>query len=97
MKVSVTEQDVREGARLHCQLCPVARALSRAFGNAYYSVSVGPLGEVRCVARNTSGVDWYELPPAAQAWVEQFDRGVPMPPIEFELPPNSHRERPAKK
>lgn len=89
MKITVTEEDIQQGARRHCNLCPVALAFDRALrekGIEFDLVYVGPLG--RC--RYERGEHWkdFSLPPQVQKFIEDFDHYREVKPFEFELNTN---------
>lgn len=72
MKVTVTSEDIVNGARRLSDKCPVARALTRAFG-APVSVGYATYGGV------VSGI----LPDEAMAFIKAFDNLLPVKPFEF--------------
>lgn len=77
MLIQVTADDIREGEVYDCDLCPVARAMSRAldrpvavFADEYR------IGDER----------FHLLPPAAELFVQLYDGGEAVGPFEFEIP-----------
>lgn len=77
MKVSVTEQDIKEGEKGNCWHCPVALALKRATGR-----------EVSVRALNwgfKDGAGFYDLPQSARLFINEFDRWGKEEPFSFEV------------
>lgn len=81
MLIQVTKEDIENGVQRNCEKCPLARAISRAFGKpirvgAYLAQFFGAgLGEST------------DLPPNALAFRKAFDAGKPVQPFEFEIEP----------
>lgn len=89
LKVEVTEEDIKEGCRLSPNLCPVARAVSRA-----RNPGKSPLDEGYESAWVTQGVTRFSLesladraenPPEVTLFIIRFDTQVPVQPFTFEL------------
>lgn len=78
MKISVTEQDIKDGVPISAQCCPIANAVARATKSLNSEV---------LVTRNYIHVraDYYYLPIAAYLFIERFDAGGKVEPFKFEL------------
>src|SRR5512146_2739695 len=88
MKITVTKADIEGGRRRDPHECAVARALRRA-GLAHLGV-MGMLVAVRTRRQQTSMF----LPGFVQEWILDYDWGLPVQPIEFELAvPRSLQEK----
>lgn len=79
MTIHVTSEDIAQGQAARCRTCPVALAAQRAgcerpivYGT-HMSVVVG-------FARK-----WFQLPPDARQFVEQFDATREGEPFSFEI------------
>lgn len=81
MKIEVTAEDIKNGLRARCKLCPVALAVARAFGQ-------------ECWIRGGQAVLWknethpnriLSLPHEAHLWYSNYDRGKLSLPFSFEL------------
>jgi hypothetical protein len=77
VEINVTDEDIKNGERADCELCPIACAARRA-GIDYALVNttyilVGPMA-VRIA-----------LPTEAQAFVIEFDSGQPVQPFTFTI------------
>jgi hypothetical protein len=70
--VVVTEHDIMTAQR-NLDDCPVAKAISRAFGRPM-RVNYGAFGDGVCMS---------SLPPAVSNWIMNFDAGNPVPRIWF--------------
>lgn len=76
MMIYVTRNDIAEGDRDSCLSCPVALAVSRAFGQpqvwcSNYGVTVG--------GQSAS------LPSRIAEWIRRFDEGKTVTPTRFAL------------
>jgi hypothetical protein len=76
--VMITQEDIDLGLKSNCLSCPIARACKRIPELLDVAVSHGT---VRSFATGNS----YALPVKAQNWVELFDGGCKMLPLEFDL------------
>ena len=78
MRVYVTDDDILNEKRGVAYNDPIARAIRRAIGR-YKSVAVGA---------RTLEIDAkdYPLSEVVRQFVNAFDRGLPVYPIEFEIP-----------
>ncbi len=77
MKITVTNDDIDQGRKRDPNNCAVALALRRA-GVAHFGVT----GMLVCIAEGPASV---MLPANVQEWIMEFDRGLTVGPIEFEL------------
>ena len=72
--VEVTAEDIREGARVSCTTCPIARAASRTTGApawvAYTHIQVAAPG-------------LFSTNDAARRFINDFDAGRPVEPQTF--------------
>lgn len=74
MIISVTEKHITTGRPGKCKLCPVALALTEAFG-CEYSVALG----------EAYGNYLFRLPSAVQSAISTYDISGKMEPFQFEL------------
>lgn len=81
IKISVTQDHINNGARLHCSECPIALAALDVLPEDS-QVSVFPTLRVYFpgYVRGTP----YELPETALTFIETFDFGAPVSPFTFE-------------
>lgn len=79
MVIIVTQEDIDSGVKRACNLCPVARAAERVFKHV---VSVGTFALHVYYDAHTEA---FELPFVARQFVRDFDLGVTVEPLEFEL------------
>ena len=77
MKITVTRDDIDGGRRRDPNNCAVALALRRS-GITHFGVT----GMLVCLGPGHTNV---LLPGPVQEWIVDFDWGVPVNPIEFEL------------
>ncbi len=77
MRIIVTKEDIEEGRARDAQNCPVALALRRA-GVVHFGVS----GILVWVASGNQAV---VLPGHVQEWILNYDYGLQMAPIDFDL------------
>ncbi len=82
--VKVTRNEIINGVKQKCHLCPIALALRRA------------LPEANGVTSYLNSASWYDrkgmrwnadLPHAATTFVVRFDNGEPVQPFEFKIQP----------
>jgi hypothetical protein len=78
MWIKVTRNDISRGESHSCSLCPVARAIRRAFPGK--TVTVG------CALVNVDGYRTIELPPMVRNFIRDFDSKRPVTPISFRIP-----------
>lgn len=76
MKVIVTQEDIDNGDRTQSARCPIALAISRAYGIKNIAVGMDRV-------TGMSKTRW--LPIEAQNFVLAFDNGEPVEPFEFRL------------
>lgn len=81
MLIHVTQEDIDKGVRRECGKCPIALAVSRAFGKP---IRVGAFLVQFFSANMGASVD---LPPEALAFRKAFDNGLPVQPFSFEVEP----------
>lgn len=94
MKISVTKEDISRGRKGSCSRCPIALATARGLGweDTYFRWSNGNLIKNITVDefyifvwdRDTNANN-YRLPPEASEFVRNFDGGICVQPIEFEV------------
>lgn len=92
-RIQVTAEDIANGTRGNCAFCPVARAVCRATGSV--DVSVTGLGVTIWCGEETASL---AIPDAVGRFVDDFDCGKPVHPIEFDLdiPPQFLRQPEAR-
>jgi hypothetical protein len=71
--VVITDQDIYEATPLSIRDCPVAKAVSRAFGRPMVA-SPGMISDGQCMSF---------LPSFVSNWMVNFDKGNPVPRIWF--------------
>lgn len=83
-EIELTNDDIGDGAKGNCELCPIALAATRA------------IGLPARVGWNRIFVDGYagEMPEAAKQFVKNFDAGRPTETLKFtiEMRPFKHSE-----
>lgn len=77
--IRVTQEDIDNGERGNCELCPIAHAMSRELGCAV-DVS-GP-----CAVVYIHGPVEIPLPQEARNFILDFDNVEPVQPFEFQIP-----------
>lgn len=82
MIIDVTQTDIDSGTRRSIASCPLARALTRAFGR--------PVGAEDVVIDFNKGWRIASLPKRAIAFRNNFDAGRPVMPFEFEIEVEAH-------
>ena len=80
MLVKLTQDDIEMGLRYSHNCCPVSKAVMRALGEQgkFFSVSIGLY--IIKIDKNNIG-----LPKFVTQWIEAFDRGEKVSPVEFEI------------
>lgn len=81
LRVTVTHEDIRNGEPANACRCPVARAATRALGLSLDDEEVTVEGAIEVWTGD--GWELYELPAEAVAWIEAFDAGALVTPLEF--------------
>lgn len=85
MKIEITQEDINNGKRGHYDSCPIALAANRQHKN--YKSKVG-LNWIKMEGK------WFmifsiakieALPPEARAFIDFFDREIPVQPFTFEI------------
>jgi len=79
VRITVTEQHIREGTCQDAEDCMLARALEAATGRKWWV-------EQRAALLAYDLLSAIDLPPAATQAVRDFDAGLDVQPFEFELP-----------
>lgn len=82
--VNVTEEDIRDGARLDTECCPVALALERQFGLGWVYVDELKIDGV--VGNDGPEFGCYLNPPEVVEFIDAFDNERPVKPFSFTLP-----------
>lgn len=77
LTVTVTAEDIKRGGHA-CYWCPVHHAICRAMGPKRPGISVRP----DSLLVNSDIVDF---PEAVETWIFDYDAGVPVGPINFEI------------
>ena len=90
MKISVTQEHIKNGSRRSNKYCPIALAVKEANPDAK-AVFVG----VSFMWMRDGAGDAHEwnLPAIASKWVSAFDRHQPVAPFEFEAITKLHTAR----
>lgn len=78
-EVHVTAEDIANGQKGECLLCPVALAMDRAF--CCNDIWVGGYG----YSRDGIKGEWRPLPFAVKIFVTHFDAGHPVEPFTFTI------------
>lgn len=76
MKINVTSDHIKRGARKDCYFCPVALAIAE-------QTIYAPVVERDSVLL---GAERRNLPPEAVAFIANFDSSKPVAPFKFEIP-----------
>ena len=80
-EINVTQEDINNGAKKQCTMCPIALATKRVFPNSDW-ISVTP-GFIRvCDEIFDEGV-CYSIPDKARDFMESFDGGLKVFPFSF--------------
>lgn len=80
MLITVTQEDIARGARWDCGTCPVALALTRAFGAQLHTSGAW----VWRPTRDETAPLLRPLPPEVGLFVSRFDNHRPVEPFTFE-------------
>lgn len=83
MKIEVTQEDIDSGERRCEGGCPIAMAVSRAFG--FCRVVVKTLNCCVWAENRTSLPLYFSLPMAARQFIQNFDNGEGVDPFTFDL------------
>ena len=88
MKITVTQEDIRDGRKGSCSRCPVARAMYRALGinhggDDYVIVGVTGYAHVGNTLQDASKV--VALPREVNLFIHRFDTDRWVEPFEFEV------------
>ena len=81
MLVQVTEQDIEEGKRHNCHLCPVALAVARTLGMKTDDVLMTGDVYIRWEGWRLLGDGSFKI----RRFAANFDKGKPVKPFSFEL------------
>lgn len=84
IRIEVTAEDIREGKPKMCSECPVARAISRAFGGAVFAVASNRTFGMHSFALS-GPYRIARLPKHVESFVRQFDCGESVSPFSFDL------------
>lgn len=89
--INVTQEDIDNGTRKKCVICPVARALDKAFG---LTVPPTPIADRTCFILDSYHIDLFDkqdfliripTPPEAKAFIKAFDTKQPVKPFSFQI------------
>lgn len=85
MKISVTEEDIKNGVRMSASRCAVALAVKRTLGSP--CVFIGPYNIYTYRGENDDQAECYAKTPVhVKHWIDAFDAGVEsVQPFEFDL------------
>lgn len=86
MKINVTAEDIKNGARVHCCICPVSLAIRRALNQPinlenYFNVQTGFM----LISIVGEEVKRYNTPKSVQRFINKFDMGKEVKPFSFFL------------
>ena len=81
LKVSATQDDIRNGVYMDCNRCPIALAVRRATGGRFCSASEQAI-LIDNWERGATGS--YRTPAEARRFIRAFDCGKPVGTFEFE-------------
>jgi len=84
--VEVTQEDIAEGMRHRCFLCPVSRAVNRATGIPFMAVGTAAVPDERiqlCDPKSSTTLVEYAMPYEASNFVRDFDLGADVSPFTF--------------
>lgn len=86
MTIDVTASHITFGVKGCPSLCPVALAASEAFG-APCKVGRRFIGVPTLLGGKVKKETFIELPDAIRAWIDEYDEGLEVHPIIFEVTP----------
>lgn len=81
MKIKVTQEHIDKGERSLCAFCPVALAFKDVFPDKKVQAGIGVaiIEDAKYLL-----AEYWDLPREASNFIEQFDRGFPVYPFEFD-------------
>ena len=82
MKLSITQDNIDQGTPAHGYLDPIGLAVRDAYPKAQYGVSYLT---VSVQYRPTTPMMFFILPQEVQDWIEKYENGQEVQPIEFEM------------
>jgi hypothetical protein len=90
VKVEVTERDIKKGAKLNCNACPIALATKRALYNTKGMRKYSKGVSVVCSVTSTSEPDngryiAATMPVKASNFIDAFDSNHPVKPFSMTL------------
>ena len=88
--VCVTQEDINKGIRENTEKCPVALAIKRVCGQGRYVEVLNPNVEID---EFTEHSDYYVLPPSIEEYINSFDNGGVVEPIEFDMEEDHARRK----
>lgn len=80
MQITITVEDIRSGRRCDTGCCPLGRALSRAGINHF---GVTPFAVV--IPEGETGAQSVPLPVEVSQWLLEYDGGLEVKPMSFDL------------
>jgi hypothetical protein len=80
-RIEVTAEDIARGQRGRYNACPHARAIKRVLRRGRF----GGLDGVYLDFRDSFDLPSVKLPQTASRWIWDFDRGLPLEPITYDL------------
>lgn len=81
MKIQVTEEHIKNGIKHSCRRCPVAQAIKLHIKENFNVHVIGVAVKLYLV----NNVERYTLPDEIIEWIKQFDAGLSVKPVSFEL------------
>jgi hypothetical protein len=85
MLITVTEKHIQDGIREDCNSCAIALALRDAGG--FTSVHVYEARKLECDGFRYTVCPLNYSHKEINTWIDQFDSGIHVQPIEFEIEP----------
>ncbi len=84
-KIDVTREDIDNGTKRACGLCPVALAAKRVVAPFMRVAAYSTALELVTTERPFRPDTLHRLPATATSFIIDFDRGSPVEPFSFEL------------
>lgn len=89
--INVTQEDIDNGTREQCAICPVARALDKAFG---LTIPLTNIADRICFMPDSYHIDLFDkqrylvgipTPFEAKVFIKAFDAKQPVKPFSFQI------------
>jgi hypothetical protein len=81
-EINVTQEDINNGGKKQCTMCPIALATKRTFPNAIWISVTQAYIRVVNAGDGERGTE-YLSPLGVEQFINDFDRGRPVSPFSF--------------